>query len=175
MNDRARRAEPADIPALHALVESAYRGDSARRGWTHEADLLDGQRTDPAALAEVIADPAQAILALEGPGGFTGCVCVSDKGEGLAMLGMLSVRPDIQAQGIGRELIAAAEAYAFSVFGARRMEMTVIRSRRELIDWYERRGYRDTGRTAPFPVSDPRFGLPKVGDLEFVVLAKHLA
>jgi ribosomal protein S18 acetylase RimI-like enzyme len=87
---------------------------------------------------------------------------------------MLTVSPDLQGGGLGRELLAAAEAHAHG-FGADVMEMTVIKSRRELIDWYVRRGYHDTGREEPFPLDDPRFGLPKTRDLVFVVLAKRLA
>lgn len=172
-----RVAGASDIPALHALVESSYRGDSAKQGWTHEADLLGGQRTDAETLAEIVADPDQSILLAEQDGKLIGCVLVSDKGvrEGrrFAYLGMLTVSPALQGGGLGRSLIAAAEDHARG-FGADVMEMTVIRQRRELIDWYVRRGYADTGREEPFPLDDPRFGLPKRGDLVFVVLAKPL-
>lgn len=168
-----RPATVPDIPALHALIESAYRGESAKAGWTHEADLLGGQRTDVEALAEIIADPAQTLIVAVEDGAPVGCVCVADKGEGRGYLGMLTVRPTLQAAGLGRALLAEAERHARS-FGARVMEMTVIESRTELVAWYERRGYSDTGRRAPFPLDDPRFGLPKTRDLEFVILAKDL-
>jgi predicted N-acetyltransferase YhbS len=170
-------ATAADIPALHALIESAYRGDSAKRGWTHEADLLGGQRTDREGLAEIIADSKQAVLVAEQQDALIGCVLVKDLGvrndARAAYLGMLTVRPDLQAAGLGRNLIAAAEAHARS-FGAEVMEMTVIKSRTELIDWYVRRGYALTGREEPFPLDDPRFGLPKTRDLAFVVMEKRL-
>lgn len=109
-----------------------------------------------------------------GERGLTGCVQVTNKGAETAHLGLLSVRPDLQAGGIGRRLIEAAEQHARSGFGARRMEMTVIKQRPELIAYYERRGYRTTGAEAPFPLDDPRFGLPTTRDLVFVVLAKNL-
>lgn len=173
-----RTAAAADIPALHALIESAYRGDAAKRGWTHEADLLGGQRTDLQALADIIADPEQSMLVGEADdGAMVGCVLVADKGmrtgARVAYLGMLTVSPELQAGGLGRRLVAAAEDFARG-FGADTMEMTVIRQRRELIQWYERRGYALTGREEPFPLDDPRFGLPKTRDLVFVVLAKPL-
>ncbi len=176
---RLRPATPNDIPALHALVEAGYRGDSAKQGWTHEADLLGGQRTDAAALAEMIADPDQTILLAEADdGALLGCVLIADEGprdgRRVAYLGMLTVSPTLQNGGLGRQLIAAAESYA-RTFGAHVMEMTVIKQRRELIDWYIRRGYADTGREEPFPLDDERFGLPKTRDLVFVVLAKPLA
>lgn len=172
-----RAASAADIPAAHTLIESAYRGESAKRGWTHEADLLGGQRTDEAALASILADPTQTLLLAEQDGALIGCVLIADKGvrngAHAGYLGVLTVNPDLQGGGLGRRLIDAAETHARG-FGAHAMEMTVIKSRRELIDWYVRRGYHNTGREEPFPLDDPRFGLPKTRDLVFVVLAKTL-
>ena len=169
-----RAATPDDAPALLALIEGAYRGDSARRGWTHEADLLDGQRTDLEDLRAVIADPKRVLLLAEADGAPFACVQLVDQGAGAAYLGMLTVDPARQGSGMGRDLLAAAEPEAAARFGADRVRMTVIRQRGELIAWYERRGYALTGETAPFPMDDPRFGLPKRQDLEFVVLQKQL-
>ncbi|OYX13839.1 GNAT family N-acetyltransferase [Brevundimonas diminuta] len=169
-----RPAAPDDVPALHRLIESAYRGDSAKAGWTHEADLLGGQRTDETELRDILADASRVLLLAEIDGVLTGCVQVAKQGEGLAYLGLLTVDPRRQAGGLGRWLIAAAEAEAIDRFGATRMEMTVIRQRVELIAWYERRGYLLTGETRPFPLDDERFGLPQTRELEFVVLEKAL-
>lgn len=169
-----RAARAADVAMLQPFVHAAYRGESARRGWTHEADLLDGQRIDAEALAGIIADPFQVVVIAEQAGALAGCVQVSDKGGGLAYLGMLSVDPSAQGRGTGRRLIGAAEQMACSRFGADRMEMTVLVQRTELIDWYVRCGYRLTGETRPFPVADPRFGLPRRADLAFTVLARDL-
>jgi len=169
-----RPAAPDDVPALHRLIESAYRGDSAKAGWTHEADLLGGQRTDEAELRDILADASRVLLLAEIDGVLTGCVQVAKQGEGLAYLGLLTVDPRRQAGGLGRWLIAAAEAEAIDRFGATRMEMTVIRQRAELIAWYERRGYRLTGETRPFPLDDERFGLSQTRELVFVVLEKAL-
>ena len=174
-----RTATPVDIAHIHALVESGYRGESAKRGWTHEADLLGGQRTDAEALACIIADPAQTLLLAEADGVLVGCVLVADEGERepsirVAYLGMLTVDPALQGGGLGRILIAAAEQHALSI-GTTIMEMTVIRQRTELIDWYVRCGYARTGREKPFPLDDRRFGEPKTRDLVFVVLGKQLA
>ena len=169
-----RPATRADIPALHRLVEHAYRGEEAKKGWTHEADLLGGQRTDVEALIEVIDDPARFILLAHQHDALVGCVMLVKQDDGAAYLGMLSVEPGRQAGGLGRDLLAAAETEAAARFGASRIEMTVIRQRPELIAWYERRGYALTGATADFPLDDERFGLPKRRDLEFLVLAKAL-
>ena len=167
-------ATVADLSALHALVESAYRGDTARQGWSHEADLLGGQRTDLAALSDQIADPAQAILVARDGAALAGCVAIADRGEGTAYVGLVTVDPSRQAGGLGRELLAEAERHAVAEFAAKRAEMTVISLRSELIAWYERRGYSLTGETRPFPKTDPRFGLPRRDDLIFVVLEKRL-
>lgn len=170
-----RAAQTDDIPALHALIESAYRGDAARAGWTHEADLLGGQRIDLEGLADILADPDQYLLiATRADGTAAGCVEVTDKTPGLAYLGMLSVTPHGQAQGLGKRLISAAEQFARDQLGAARMEMTVIRQRSELISYYIRRGYQPTGEERPFPYGDARFGAPRTDDLAFVVLARTL-
>ena len=170
-----RPAAPADLSALLALVQRAYRGEAARAGWTHEADLLDGQRTDADALGAALASPSERIVLAEEDEALIGCVQVTDKSAGLASLGLLSVDPARQAGGLGRRLIAAAEQAAREAFASTAVEMTVIAQRAELIAWYERRGYVRTGERRPFPLDDPRFGLPRTHDLAFVVLCKTLA
>ena len=148
-----RTATMADLPALRALVERAYRGDSANQGWTHEADLLDDERTTDTDLAEAIEDrDARVVVLAEADGALVGTVTVTDQGDGRSYLGMLCVDPAHQAAGLGRRLIAAAERTARDKFGARIMEMTVIDCRSELIAWYERRGYVMRGEMRPFPV-----------------------
>lgn len=170
-----REATASDVPSVQPLVHHAYRGDRARQGWSHEADLLDAARIDEQALYEAVADPSQTILLAERDGELIGCVQVTDKGDGLAYLGMLTVQADLQDQGLGRRLIAEAETLARTRYAATRMEMTVIVQRGELIEWYQRRGYVLTGETRPFPATDPRFGIPRRSDLAFVVMEKSLS
>ena len=167
-------ARESDLPSLYTLVESAFRGDSARQGWSHEADLLGGQRTDMAELEEIIADPRQRLLLARDGDVIAGCVTITDKGGGLAYLGMLTVDPLRQAAGLGRDLLAAAEREAAETFGATRMELTIIPQRAELTAWYERRGYVLTGEDRPFPYGDPRYGEPRRDDLIFSVMEKPL-
>jgi ribosomal protein S18 acetylase RimI-like enzyme len=183
---RAARRE--DAEALSALVNSAYRGDSSRVGWTTEADLLGGQRTDPDALRESIEQGEtmgdRVLLVHEavqpsGPAGgsaalaIDACVQLERHGDE-AYLGMFTVRPTLQGGGLGRRLLAGAEQDARRRWGVTAVHMTVIAQRAELIAWYERRGYRATGETAPFPYGDARFGEPLRSDLHFVVLRKVL-
>ena len=165
-----------DVPALNELVQSAYRGESSRRGWTTEADLLDGIRTDEAGLKTMLTNPQATILKYEDAGQLIGCVYLEKKDDGSGQaslyLGMLTVSPDAQAGGIGKQLMATAEQFARDQ-NCRAMTMTVIPQRHELIAFYERRGYRPTGETEPFPMNDPRFGLPKQ-PLSFIVMEKVL-
>jgi ribosomal protein S18 acetylase RimI-like enzyme len=159
-------ASPADAPALKTLLEAAYRGDSARRGWNHEADILDDERTAPGELEALLADPSVTILTARKNAHIIGCVAVTRKDSALAYLGMLCVSPTLQSSGLGRKLLDAAEDHARALSIAA-MEMTVIDSRDALIAWYERRDYVRTGETRPFPVlRDP--------PVTFVVLEKPL-
>jgi len=161
-----RPASAKDLATLQPLIQRAYRGDDARAGWTHEADLLDGERIGVAELEAMIADPAERLLVGFDGDRMVGCVRVANSGGGLAYLGLLCVDPLLQAGGYGKQLIAAAEETARTVFGADRIEMTVIDSRAELIAFYERRGYVHIG-TRDFPVVvDP--------PLHMVVLEKPL-
>ncbi|MEU6058916.1 GNAT family N-acetyltransferase [Streptomyces sp. NPDC047097] len=168
-----RDATEADIPALVALVESAYRGEASRAGWTTEADILQGRRTDPAGIRAVITAPASRLLVVERDGALVACCQLEHRGEA-AYFGTFAVRPGLQGGGLGRQVIAEAERLAAADWGARQMQMTVISVREELIAWYERRGYRRTGTMTPFPYGDERFGLPQRPDLEFELLVKDL-
>jgi ribosomal protein S18 acetylase RimI-like enzyme len=168
-----RVATAADVPALVALIESAYRGDASRAGWTTEADLLDGQRTDPEGVLAVVSDRAGRLLVAECEGELVACCQLEHRGSH-AYFGMFAVRPELQGAGLGKLVIAEAERLAGAEWGATEMHMTVIRQRTELIAWYERRGYRRTGATAVFPYGDERFGVPQRDDLEFEKLVKTL-
>lgn len=170
-----RPATLADIPALVALVTSAYRGDVSKQGWTTEADMLDGQRIDPEVLRQDIERPRSRVILAErqDAGGLVLLACVHvAEDDGAGYLGMFSVRPDGQGGGIGKQVMREAERYAHEDLQLPAMRMTVIDIRDELIAFYERRGYRRTGTTKPFPYGDERFGIPKRDDLRFEVLEK---
>jgi len=168
-----RAAGEPDIPAVVALVESAYRGEGSKQGWTTEADMLDGQRTDPVSVASLIHAPDSRVLLVERDGELLGCAHVEGH-DGVGYFGMFAVSPRAQAGGVGAGLLAEAERIARGEYGCAIMTMTVISIRRELIAFYERRGYRHTGQTKAFPYDDERFGIPKRADLEFAVYAKAL-
>lgn len=167
-----RRASGADVEALVALVESAYRGDESRRGWTTEADLVAGRRTDRAEVSRAVAGPGQVMLAAERGGRLVGCCRLQLDHPGLAELGLFAVRPGLQGTGIGRMVMVAAEAEARHSWACVTMRLLVISVRAELLAWYGRMGYRPTGRTVPFPAS-PNI-VPLDAELHFSVLEKAL-
>jgi ribosomal protein S18 acetylase RimI-like enzyme len=168
-----RRATLGDARAIVELVESAYRGEPSRAGWTTEADLLDGQRTDLDEVREFILDPAARLTLAEEGTSLIGCIGARIEDDG-AHLGLFAVRPDRQAHRIGRALLEEAERVARDELGANTAVLHVLHTRSELLAWYERRGYRDSGRRAPFQYGNPRVGLPKVDGLEFRVLTKEI-
>lgn len=161
-------ANDADIPRLNLLINSAYRGDHSKKGWTTEADLLDGIRTDEQALRDIMNEPESFFLKYVIEEEVVGCVHLRKEEEQL-YLGMLTVSPDLQAKGIGKQLLLAAEDEARKR-DCDAIYMTVISIRKELIEWYLRHGYLDSGVRKPFY----GVGIPKM-PLEFVVLRKRVA
>ena len=160
-----------DIPQLVTLINSAYRGEHSKKGWTTEANLLDGVRTDPDSLEKMMAKENAVILKYSDEANVVqGCVYLEERDRKM-YLGMLTVSPLLQAKGIGKKLLVQAEKYAEDK-KCSTVEMTVISVRDELIKWYEKYGYRKTGETKPFP-TDPKFGIPKQ-PLEFIVMEKVL-
>lgn len=174
-------ATQADASSICALVNSAYRGESSKKGWTTEADLLGGQRVDVDGLLEVISSPHRSILLLKAQvtGQIAACVSLDFSAEACdgraraCYLGMLTVDPNLQEAGIGKRLMKDAENTA-RARGVEAILISVIQLRTELIDWYRRRGYQPLGKTKPFPYGDKRFGEPKRRDLHFVLFEKRL-
>jgi GNAT superfamily N-acetyltransferase len=173
---RLRTATATDAEAVAALVQSAYRGDASRAGWTTEADLLDGARTDAVLVRELVAAPDSLVLVADDdlcPGALLACCHLERRGES-AYLGMLAVRPGSQGRGVGSALMVAVEEQARS-WGCVRLELTVLNHRPELAAWYERRGFAMTGQTVAFPAyDDQRYGIPRRADLVLREMARPL-
>jgi predicted N-acetyltransferase YhbS len=168
-----RKAGTQDVPRMVAIINSVYRGEGSKRGWTTEADLISGElRTDEADLLGLMAKPTATFLICEETADAVAVGCVYlDRRGGRLYLGMLSVDLDWQASGIGKRLLTAAEEHARSQ-GCSSIFMQVIPVRSELMAWYARNGYASTGERKPFD-GNPRFGVPKE-PLEFVILEKRI-
>ncbi len=163
-----------DAARIAVLVNSAYRGASSRLGWTTEADFLNGQRTDTLAIGEILSASNQWILLAERGVELIGSVHLEKVDTEICHFGMFVIKPDLQAQGLGKRFLAEAERFARIELGCSAMQMLVISIRAELIAWYERRGYRQTGEHRPFPYGNERFGIPLRDDLEFTLLTREL-
>ncbi|KAM0254369.1 hypothetical protein ACHAQJ_006838 [Trichoderma viride] len=170
-----RKATAGDVPAVLALVRAAYRGESSRAGWTTEADLVDDQRIDEKGLLAKINEPFGAVLVAQDAAGDTLACCeVLKQSDTTGYFGLFAVDPLRQAGGIGRTILAQAETYAKQTWGLAEMEMTVIWTREELIQYYIRRGYTKTEKTKPFPYGELVSGKALRDDLYFSVLVKAL-
>jgi ribosomal protein S18 acetylase RimI-like enzyme len=167
-----RLATDQDAARIADLVNTAYRGEDGRAGWTHEMHLVDGPRTDEAEVRALIATPGNVMLLGLVDAEIVGSVLLQRQ-AGAAYLGMFVVKPQLQGAGIGKRLMLAAEAFARDDWGARRMTMTAITQRTELIDFYGRRGYRPTGATLPFPPEAAAHA--RVDGIRLAVLEKMLA
>jgi ribosomal protein S18 acetylase RimI-like enzyme len=172
MPDRVfRLANPSELGALAAFVNQAYRGDSSRSGWTTEADYLDGTRTAPHLLEPFCHREELWVFERESDGRFVGCFCLA-RAQKTAELGMLTIDPSQQNMGLGREMLTRAEELSIQA-GCTSLKISVISLRRELIAYYERRGFYDTGQRIAFPASDPAYGQPKQ-PLQLIVMEKSL-
>jgi ribosomal protein S18 acetylase RimI-like enzyme len=165
------KADLKDADAIAILVNSAYRGDYAKQGWTTEAHFVDGTRTDAAHLSDIIKTPGTTILKYTRDGKIISCVELKEM-DGRLYLGMLTVEPSIQGGGIGKEMLRASEDFGRKQ-GCQSVFMRVVTRRTELIAWYERHGYKDNGERMPFKFSDPRMGQAKE-PLEFLMMEKQL-
>jgi ribosomal protein S18 acetylase RimI-like enzyme len=170
--DSIAPARREDASAICSLLNRAYRGASSRKGWTTEADLIGGDvRTDAAEVVDLISREGSVFLVhRDGTGIPDACVYLQDR-DGRVYLGMFAVEPARQAGGLGRAMLEAAEGWARGK-GCRSVFMYVISLRTELIEWYTRCGFSDTGERVPFP-EDGRTG-NHLRDLEFMIMEKGL-
>lgn len=167
-----RLAFVGEAPAITALIERAYRGAEALRSWTTEADIMTGPRTNAAEIAALLRDPdARFVVAVEPEGDLAACALIRNE-AGIGYFGMFAVRPDIQRAGLGRTMLATAERYLSELWRLPAVYMTVISLRKDLIAYYERRGYRLTGEKKPFPFA-PEIGAVRT-DFHLAVLRKAL-
>lgn len=166
-----RQAKHTDIPRLVPLINSAYRGEASKKGWTTEANLVSGDiRTDKNQMEELMKTPGTAFLVYENEAGTLEGSVFLHKREDKLYLGMLSVLPELQAKGIGKKLMHEAEVYARHEY-CNSIYMRVISARHELIAWYEKLGYKNSGKTEPF--ENNKYGTATM-PLEFIIMEKTI-
>jgi GNAT superfamily N-acetyltransferase len=162
----------ADAKQIEILINTAYRSETAKLGWTHEADLIAGnvRVNDAMVLENLNAKDSVFLKYINEQNEIIGCVNLKQN-ENKLYLGMFSVQPMLQGNGVGKKLLLAAEEYAVHV-GSNSIYMTVISLRTELIHWYKSKGYKETGEMQAF-VEDAITGnhLQKLG---FITLEKLL-
>ena len=165
-----RKAVLTDVEAIVKLVNMAYRGESSRAGWTTEADILDGLRTSVHEVERLIASEDTVVLLCLNDGELLGSICL-EMAQAAANIGMFVVNPTMQANGIGKNLLAEAEKLAQEIWIVDKFQMHVFTLRHELIAFYERCGYLRTGIVSEFPVN-PDVWQPKLADLQLETLEK---
>ena len=169
--DTFRIANKSDAEAIAQLVNKAYRPETVAAGWTHESDLVSGNRTSVGQVGEVILKPDSVIFVGLKGSEIVACVHVKKDGS-YCHIGMLAVNPRLQGQGAGKQMLAHAERYANENFCSEKFIMVVVSSRSELIAFYLRRGYRKTGTVQDYPLS-AGVGTPKFTNLKTEVLEKR--
>ena len=161
----------ADVPRIATLIELAYRGPTAATGWTNESELLTGPRSSPAEVESLVRDPeARFLMAVEGDR-LVGCVLLKKYKAG-AYFGMFAIDPDRQGGGLGKLMVTRCEEAAKALWGATYLRLTVISLRKNLIGWYERRGFAQTGEREPFPFDEATGALRT--DFDLAVLEKPI-
>jgi len=161
-----------DAGKIATLVNKAYRPSVPERGWTHEANLVSGQRTTEEQVLSLDCSRAS-ILVLCQDSNIVACVRVKC-GENSADIGMLATDPNHQMQGLGKLMLNCAEQHALEHFGIASFKMSVLSSRSELIAYYERRGYTRTGEVSSYPAA-AGFGEPIIDGLKVEILVKQVA
>ncbi len=165
-----------DVEIVERLVQYAFRGGKqSAKSWTGEEHLVRGPRITIEELHKILDLSDQVILLAELGDGLekqlVGCIHVTQEGDH-SHIGMLAVDPDVQSVGAGKFLMSWAERYAVEQFESKEMVGEVVSGRPELMDWYMRLGYEQTGETAPF---NPPGVTPLVEGLHFVKIRKRLA
>lgn len=164
-----RKALPDDAERVSALVNSAYRGESSKAGWTTEADLVDGERTNPDLIQEIISTKHNQIFVVEKDNLIIGSLHLIQEDLETLYAGMLAVEPTLQAGGVGKFMLNKVFELGAEV-KVKKIRITVISVRPELIKYYERLGFELTGKEEPFPHPE----LAKVEDLHFLEMIKRL-
>jgi GNAT superfamily N-acetyltransferase len=138
---RIRLAQSADVDALSALINIAFRV---------ELPFIEGDRINPDGVRAYMKKGK--FLLAEDSSGLVGCVYVEVRGD-RGYLGLLGVEPQSQGTGLGRKLMDAAEEF-FRTANCVAIDLRIVSARAPLPAFYRRFGYVETG-TAPLPPDAP--------------------
>jgi GNAT superfamily N-acetyltransferase len=166
-----RLAQIDDVQPVVNLINSAYRGEASKVGWTTEADFLDGVRTTLDEVTHLIQSKDTFFLLSFEENELIGCILAEIKEEKVRF-GMFVIKPILQNRGLGKQLLEQAEQQVKQKWGISDFEMVVISCRKELLEYYERRGYFYSGKTLPFPLNPDLWTL-KVEHLDFKIIEKN--
>ena len=169
--DEYRIATARDVPELVGLINNSYRPNGPETGWTHESGLIEGDRINTQQLADLLDGDSTILLGLN-KGEIVACVNINEE-AGASYIAMLTVKPSYQNLGLGKEILQLAEEYAENQYESSEVNLFVISERKELFDFYLRRGYEPTQVSSDYP-ADAGVGNPKISGLKLVLLTKQL-
>ncbi|CAF0984738.1 unnamed protein product [Rotaria sordida] len=164
-----RIATTSDCDSLNVLINSSYCGELSHQGWTNADELILPPRTTADTLFSMIDSGNYVFLMFFGEKDqiLKGCVHLfHEAGSKIAEIGMLAVRPDLQARGYGKFILSIAENYAVNNWNVEYIELKTFIDRYELTAYYIRRGYIDTGRRHLFPKEKMKLGTTQRDELE---------
>ncbi|MDD4978418.1 MAG: GNAT family N-acetyltransferase [Gallionella sp.] len=170
--DRCRDACKADASEITRLVNQAYRPKNRLAGWTHESDLVNGSRTNTGQIISILSRADSTIIIGLRSNLIIACIHLEKIGRDIHF-GLFAVDPEYQGIGIGKEMLKLAENYVVERFGPKKIVMTVLSARHELINFYLRCGYRRTGNITDYP-TDAGIGTPKICEIKIETIEKQL-
>ncbi len=165
-----REAKIEDIPQIVDLVNISYRSKEFK-GWTSEADIVKGDRINNAQVQELFQNDSKVFVMFKDEE-LIGCVHVHKQNDS-CYIGMLTTHPNVQNMGIGKEILKLAEEHSIKNYSINCFEMSVLSVREELINFYERRGYKRTGDNEPYPVN-ANVGTPLSSEIQVLHLVKEI-
>ena len=171
--DEYRIATVKDVPELVSLINNSYRPNGSEAGWTHESELIEGDRINPQQLTDLLDRDGSTILLGLNKGEIVACVNINEE-SGAIYLAMLTVKPSCQNFGLGKEMLQLAEEYAENQYESSTLNLFVISERKELYDFYLRRGYQSTEIISDYP-ANAGVGIPKVVGLKLALLTKQIS
>ena len=166
---RLVKAHDGQWQAIADLVNLTYRGDLGGRRIMKKKR---GDRTNRQAIESAMCNPNAHFLVVNLPKILASCIYVAKEKEH-AYIGFFSVHPSLQGRGLGKYVLEQAETFVLRNMEIHKFVMFVVSQRRELIEFYQRRGYFRTGRIEAYPLH-MGIGVPRIAGLTIEYLEKLL-